>query len=47
MPRYYFNVMIGDSGNLVGDSCGLVCTNVEEARKEAIGLACDLANTGL
>ena len=46
MPRYYFNVMIGDSGNLVGDSYGLVCTNVEEARKEANGLACDLAKQG-
>ena len=46
MPRYYFNVMIGDSGNLVGDCLGLVCTNVEEARKEANGLACDLAKQG-
>jgi hypothetical protein len=46
MPRYNFNVVVGDSGNLVRDSYGLVCTNIEEAKKEAIGLACELEKQG-
>jgi len=43
MPRYFFNIIEGDSKRLVlDDREGIVLASVEEARKEAIGLARDI-----
>ncbi len=47
MPRYFFNMVEGDGNNLVRDSEGTVLSGVREARKEAVGLARDLARHGL
>lgn len=46
MPRYYFNMVDGRSENLVKDSEGTVFVDVREARKEAVGLARDVARHG-
>jgi hypothetical protein len=47
VPRYFFNIVDGYSENLVKDSEGAVFPDVDEARKEAIGLARDVARHGL
>lgn len=46
MPRYYFNMVDGHSENLVKDSEGTVFASVSGARKEAVGLARDVARHG-
>jgi hypothetical protein len=46
MPRYFFNMVEGHSKNLMRDSEGMVLSGVAEARKEAIGLARDVAKHG-
>jgi hypothetical protein len=46
MPRYYFNMVDGHSENLVKDSEGTVFAGVSGARKEAVGLARDVARHG-
>jgi len=46
LPRYYFNMVDGDSENLVKDSEGTVFAGVSGARKEAVGLARDVARHG-
>jgi hypothetical protein len=46
VPRYYFNMVDGHSENLVKDSEGTVFAGVSEARKEALGLARDVARHG-
>jgi uncharacterized protein DUF6894 len=46
VPRYYFNMVDGRSENLVKDSEGTVFVDVREARKEAVGLARDVARHG-
>ncbi len=46
MPRYFFNMVDGDSKNLVRDSEGAVFSGVSEARKEAVSLARDVARHG-
>ena len=43
MPRYFFNVVEGDSKNLMGDSDGIVFSDLSGARKEAVGWARDFA----
>jgi hypothetical protein len=46
VPRYYFNMVDGRSENLVKDSEGTVFGDVREARREAVGLARDVARHG-
>jgi hypothetical protein len=46
MSRYFFNVVEGNSKNLVRDSEGIVFSSVREARKEAVGLARDVVRHG-
>jgi uncharacterized protein DUF6894 len=46
VPRYFFNIVDGYSENLVKDSEGAVFPDVDGARKEAIGLARDVARHG-
>jgi hypothetical protein len=46
VSRYFFNVVEGNSKNLVRDSEGIVLSGVREARKEAIGLARDVVRHG-
>jgi len=46
MPRYFFNVIEGRSKNLIGDTEGVVLRGAGEARKEALGLARDIAKHG-
>ena len=43
MPRYFFNVVDGNSKNLLRDSEGAVFSDLGEARKEAVGWAQDFA----
>jgi hypothetical protein len=43
VPRYFFNVIDGVSKNLMGDSDGIVFSDLSGARKEAIGWARDFA----
>jgi hypothetical protein len=46
VPRYFFNIVDSDSKNLVRDSEGVLFSGVGEARKEAVGLARDVARHG-
>jgi Domain of unknown function (DUF6894) len=46
MPRYHFNVIGGDGGNLVSDPEGAVFSNVRTARKRAAKLARDIVRHG-
>ena len=46
MPRYFFNMVDGSSRNLVKDSDGAEFPDLNEARKEALGLARDVARHG-
>jgi hypothetical protein len=46
MPRYFFNMVDGSSRNLVKDSDGAEFRDLSEARKEAVGLARDVARHG-
>jgi hypothetical protein len=43
VPRYFFNVVDGMSKNLMGDSDGIVFSDLSGARKEAVGWARDFA----
>jgi hypothetical protein len=43
MPRYFFNMVEGHSKNIVRDSEGTEFSAVREARREAVGLARDVA----
>lgn len=43
MPRYFFNAVDGMSKNLMGDSEGIVFSDLSGARKEAVGWARDFA----
>jgi hypothetical protein len=43
VPRYYFNVVDGASKTLMGDSYGIVFSDLSGARKEAVGWAKDFA----
>jgi hypothetical protein len=43
MPRFFFNVVEGHSQTLVRDSEGAIFLSLDEARKEAVGLARDFA----
>jgi hypothetical protein len=43
VPRYFFNVVDGVSKNLMGDSDGIVFSDLSGARKEAVGWARDFA----
>jgi hypothetical protein len=47
MPRYFFNIMEGQSQNLVRDIEGALLSDVGEARKEAVGLAQDITRHGI
>jgi uncharacterized protein DUF6894 len=47
MPRYFFNIMEGQSQNLVRDIEGALLSGVGEARKEAVGLAQDITRHGI
>lgn len=46
MPRYFFNMVDGSSRNLVKDSDGAEFSDLNGARKEAVGLARDVARHG-
>jgi hypothetical protein len=46
VPRYFFNMVDGSSRNLVKDSDGAEFDDLSEARKEALGLARDVARHG-
>jgi hypothetical protein len=43
VPRYFFNVVDGNSKNLLRDSEGAIFSDLGEARKEAVGWAQDFA----
>ena len=47
MPRYFFHLLDKDTNNLVRDSVGCSLSDTGEAKKEAIGLARDIATHGL
>jgi hypothetical protein len=47
MPRYFFHLLEESDQNLVRDAEGISFSGVAEARKEAIGLARDIAEHGL
>ena len=47
MPRYFFNLLDEDTNSFVRDSVGCSFSDTEEAKKEAIGLARDIATHGL
>jgi hypothetical protein len=47
MPRYFFNMVEGQGKKVVRDSAGTVLPSVRAARKEALGLARDVAGHGL
>jgi hypothetical protein len=47
MPEYYFHLLEEGGQNLVRDSGGITLSDAAEARKEAIGLARDIADHGL
>lgn len=42
MPRYYFHLLDERTANLVRDSAGASLPNVNQAKREAIGLARDI-----
>jgi len=46
VPRYFFNMVDGSSRNLLKDSDGAEFSDLNEARKEAVGLARDVARHG-
>ncbi len=46
MPRYFFNMVEGDSKNIVKDPEGVVLPGLREARKEAIGYARNVVKHG-
>jgi hypothetical protein len=46
MPRYFFNMIEGHSTTLMRDCEGVVLSSVSAARKEAVGLARDVARHG-
>jgi hypothetical protein len=46
VPRYFFNMVDGSSRNLVKDSDGAEFPDLNEARREAVGLARDVARHG-
>ncbi|PWT85467.1 MAG: hypothetical protein C5B56_14015 [Proteobacteria bacterium] len=47
MPRYFFNMVEGQGKKVVRDSEGTVLPSVRAAKKEALGLARDVAGHGL
>jgi hypothetical protein len=47
MPRYFFHLLDEDTNNLVRDSAGCSLSDTTQAKKEAIGLARDIATHGL
>jgi len=46
MPRYFFNVVEGDSNNVVKDIEGVMLSGMPEARKSAAGFARDFVKHG-
>jgi hypothetical protein len=46
VPRYFFNMVDGSSRNLLKDSDGAEFSDLNKARKEAVGLARDVARHG-
>ena len=46
MPRYFFHLLDEDT-NLVRDAVGCTLSDTGQAKKEAIGLARDIATHGL
>jgi hypothetical protein len=46
MPRYFFNVVEGDSNNVVKDVEGVMLSGMPEARKSAVGFARDFVKHG-
>jgi hypothetical protein len=46
MPRYFFNVVEGDSNNVVKDIEGVMLSGMHEARKSAVGFARDFVKHG-
>jgi hypothetical protein len=47
MPHYFFHLLDEDNNNLVSDSVGCSLSDTDQAKKEAIGLARDIATHGL
>jgi hypothetical protein len=47
MPRYFFHLWDGNRKNLDRDSEGALFANVDEAKKEAIGLGQDIVRHGM
>jgi uncharacterized protein DUF6894 len=47
MPHYFFHFLDEDTNNLVGDHVGCSLSDTGQAKKEAIGLARDIATHGL
>ena len=47
MPRYFFNMVEDQGKKVVRDSAGTMLSSVRAARKEAVGLARDVAGHGL
>jgi hypothetical protein len=47
MPHYFFHLLDEDNNNLVRDSVGCTLSDTGQAKKEAIGLARDIATHGL
>ena len=47
MPRYFFHLLDEDTNNLVRDSVGCTLSDTGQAKREAIGLARDIATHGL
>ena len=46
MPRYFLNVVEGDSNNVVKDIEGVMLSGMHEARKSAVGFARDFVKHG-
>ena len=47
MSRYFFHLLDEDTNNLVRDSVGCTLSDTGQAKREAIGLARDIATHGL
>ena len=47
MSRYFFHLLDEDTNNLVRDAVGCTLSDTGQAKKEAIGLARDIATHGL
>jgi hypothetical protein len=47
MSRYFFHLLDEDTNNLVMDSVGCTLSDTDQAKREAIGLARDIATHGL